>query len=110
MISSRTASPLPPAKSLSCQSEKGSDGHASVPFSSDEARMAPSDQLSDGLGRAASSSERPRISDAHRIRSMLAEPTNASTIGDVTCHILSRKKPRSCCRLKKLIIFLATVP
>ena len=55
--------------------------------------MAPSDQLSDGLGRAASSSERPRISDAHRIRSMLAEPTNAS-MGDVTCHILSRKKPR----------------
>ena len=56
--------------------------------------MAPSDQLSDGLGRVASSSERPRISDAHRIRSMLAEPKNASTIGDVTCHILSRKKPR----------------
>ena len=55
--------------------------------------MAPSDQLSDGLGRVASSSERPRISDAHRIRSMLAEPTNAS-MGDVTCHILSRKKPR----------------
>jgi hypothetical protein len=56
--------------------------------------MAPSDQLSDGLGRAASSSERPRISDARRIRrSMLAEPTNAS-MGDVTCHILSRKKPR----------------